>query len=116
VQISESPINIVVRFDRTMGIKLERDSNGRMIVGKGKDHSSRTRMKKALALGMTFALVAIAVSGISAVIAAGDNNMYNHQLSYGEDGYYEENNCNPYDDDDFPGDDTQNRTGVDEIL
>jgi hypothetical protein len=68
--------------------------------------------KRVLSMGLAIALVAIAATGITAVIAEGDNNMYNNQLNYGEDGYYEDNNCNPYDDADFPGLDEQNRTGV----
>ena len=92
--------------------RLERDSNGRMVLRKKGQHDGRAK-GRILAAGLAIALVAIAATGIQAAIAGGDNNMYNHQLSYGEDGYYEENNENPYDDTDFPGLDMQNRTGVD---
>ena len=93
-----------------MRARIERDSNGRMVLRKnGRDDRAKG---KVVTIGLAVALVAIAATGIGAVIAEGDNNMYNHQLNYGEDGYYEENNCNPYDDTDFPGTDTQNRTGV----
>lgn len=88
---------------------LERDSNGRITLSKERKRDGRVS-KRALTAGLAVAFIAIAVTGIQAALAAGDNNMYNH----GEDGYYEEYNCNPYDDDDFPGEDTQNRTGVDE--
>jgi hypothetical protein len=84
-----------------------------MILRKGRTNGGRTN-RRMLALGLTVALVAIAATGIQTAIAAGDNNMYNHQLNYGEDGYYEENNNNTFPDDDFPGTDTQNRTGVGE--
>ena len=92
--------------------RLERDSNGQIVLRKKRERGDE-RNRRILVVGLSIALVAIAVSGIQTAIAAGDNNMYNHQLSYGEDGYYEDNNCNPYDDTDFPGLDTQNRTGVD---
>lgn len=78
-----------------------------MILSKGRRRDGRLN-RRTLAMGLTVVLVAIAAIGVQTAIAAGDNNMHN----YGEDGYYEENNCNPYDDDDFPGIDTQNRTGV----
>jgi len=94
-----------------MGIKLERDANGRMILNKEKGSNGRVNKKKVLTVGLAIAMVAIAIGGIQAALAAGGQVQHN----YGEDGYYEDNNQNPYDDDDFPGEDTQNRTGVDEL-
>lgn len=46
--------------------------------------------------------------GVGSVQAGGDNNTYTH----GEDGNYEDNNNNPYGEDDFPGEDSQQRSGV----
>ena len=40
--------------------------------------------------------------------ASGDNNTYTN----GEDGTYEVNNNNPYDEGDFPGESDQQRSGV----
>jgi hypothetical protein len=93
-----------------MSIQVERDSNGRLSLSKERKRNGRVNAK-VLGIGLMFAVAAVAATGISAVIAGGDNNMWN----YGEDGYYEENNCNPFDDDDFPGEDEQNRTGVAEV-
>lgn len=62
-----------------------------------------------LAMGLTIAVAVIVISGIGIALAGGDQN----QLTHGEDdGYYDENNCNPYEDEPFPGEDIQNRTGV----
>ena len=41
-------------------------------------------------------------------MAGGDNNCNTN----GEDGNYEDNNNNPFDDDNFPGEDNQQRSGV----
>jgi hypothetical protein len=46
--------------------------------------------------------------GVGSVQAGGDNNTNTH----GEDDNYEDNNNNPYDDEDFPGQDSQQRSGV----
>jgi len=99
-------------LDLIMGIKLERDPNGRMILSKEKGNNGRVNRKKVLTMGLAVAIVAIAIGGIQAAVAVGDKVQHN----YGEDGYYEDNNENPWEDDDFPGEDTQNRTGVDELL
>lgn len=65
--------------------------------------------KRVLGIALTLAVAAIAISGIGVALAGGDQN----QLTHGEDdGYYDENNCNPYEDIPFPGEDVQNRTGV----
>jgi len=61
-----------------------------------------------LALGLACFVAVAAVSMVDNAAAGGDNNQYNH----GEDGYYEENNNNPFDDDTFPGESMQNRSGV----
>ena len=60
-------------------------------------------------------LVGCLVAGLAVVgvaddaSASGDNNQYTH----GEDGgNYFENNNNPYDDDYFPGQSSQNRSGI----
>jgi hypothetical protein len=91
-----------------MGIKLERGSDGRMRIGREGERSSRTG-KRMLTVGIAVAIAAIAVSGIGVALAGGDQN----QLTHGEDdGYYDDNNCNPFDDEPFPGEDVQNRTGV----
>jgi hypothetical protein len=90
-----------------MRARLESDSDGRMVLEKERRREGRLNLKM-LTVGLAAVLVAIGASGIQAAIASGDNNQFN----YGEESYYEENNCNPYDDEDFPGLDTQNRTGV----
>jgi hypothetical protein len=55
------------------------------------------------------ALVVIAFTGVGTTLAGGDKN----RLTHGEDeGYYDVNDSNTYDDSDFPGLDEQNRTGV----
>ena len=51
-------------------------------------------------------LISVLFAGNS--MAGGDNNTNTN----GEDGNYEENNQNPYYDDDFPGEDKQQRSGV----
>lgn len=61
----------------------------------------------ALFLGCLVAVTAMVAMGMS-VSASGDNNCWNH----GEDGKYEENNNNPFDDDTFPGVSDQKRGGV----
>jgi hypothetical protein len=64
---------------------------------------------KLLALGIVIVISVIAFSGLQDALAEGDKN----QLTHGEDeGYYDVNNDNPYEDDDFPGEDLQNRTGI----
>ncbi len=91
-----------------MTMSLERDSEGRMRIGGGSKHNRRANAR-VLAVGLTIAIAAIALSGIGVALAEGDKN----QLTHGEDdGYYDENNCNPYEDIPFPGEDLQNRTGV----
>jgi hypothetical protein len=97
-----------------MGIQVEKDSNGRLSLSKERKRNGRVNAK-VLGVGLMLAVAAVAATGITAVIAGGDQNMFNNQLNYGEDGYYEDNNNNPYEDDDFPGEDLQNRTGVDEV-
>ncbi len=63
---------------------------------------------KVVAIGLACVVAAMAVSAVGTVSASGDNNMWN----WGEDGYYEENNNNPFEDDDFPGYAPQNRSGI----
>jgi hypothetical protein len=92
-----------------MGITLERDSNGKMNLNKGGRRDGRMDKKRILSIGLSIALVAIVLTGISAALAEGDKVRHTHGE---DDGYYDVNNCNPYDDDDFPGVDEQNRTGV----
>ncbi|MGC9309044.1 MAG: hypothetical protein ACP5FL_09775 [Thermoplasmatota archaeon] len=56
-----------------------------------------------------FAVALLAMSfAVNTVMASGDNNQYTN----GEDGNYEENNQNPYDDETFPGEAEQPRSGV----
>ena len=91
-----------------MGIRLERGPDGLMRVG-SKVEENRRFTKRAVTMGIAVAIAAIAISGIGMALAVGDQN----QLTHGEDdGYYDENNCNPFDDEPFPGEDIQNRTGV----
>ena len=92
--------------------RLERDSNGRMVLRKRKQPNERTK-KRVLAAGFAIAIMVIAATGIQAAIAAGGQVQHNYQQNLGEDGMYEENNCNPFPDTEFPGEDEQNRTGVD---
>jgi hypothetical protein len=62
-----------------------------------------------LAIGLVCALAFAAFAGVGSVSASGDQ----CQMTHGEDeGYYDENNNNPFDDDEFPGQSSQNRTGV----
>lgn len=62
----------------------------------------------AIVLGCIVAATALAGIGDNAA-ASGDHNHH----TYGEDeGYYDENNNNPFDDDCFPGQSSQNRSGV----
>jgi hypothetical protein len=93
---------------------LERDSNGRITLSKERKRSGRVN-KRMLSMGLAIAVIAIAATGIQVALAAGGQVQHNYQQNLGEDGMYEENNCNPYEDDDFPGEDLQNRTGVDEV-
>lgn len=63
----------------------------------------------ALVMACLFAAAAV-VSIASDVSASGDKN----RLTHGEDeGYYDENNNNPFPDDTFPGQATKNRTWED---
>jgi len=62
--------------------------------------------KRAFVLLISFLLLLAVFVGSTQ--AGGDNN----QNTHGEDGNYEDNNNNPYGDDDFPGDDSQERNGV----
>lgn len=93
---------------------MERDSNGRITLSKERKRSGRVN-KRMLSMGLAIAVIAIAATGIQVALAAGGQVQHNYQQNLGEDGMYEENNCNPYEDDDFPGEDLQNRTGVDEV-
>jgi hypothetical protein len=83
-----------------------------MVLSKGGRRDGSVNRKKVLTIGVAVAIVAIAIGGIQAALAEGGKVQHNYQQNLGEDGYYEENNCNPYDDIDFPGEDEQNRTGV----
>lgn len=67
-----------------------------------------------LAFGLACFVAVAALSLVGNVSAGGDQVQHNHQTTHGEEGYYEENNNNPFDDDTFPGQPLQNRTGVDE--
>jgi len=66
-----------------------------------------TIMNKRIIVVLVGLLVLLTI-GIGSSQASGDHNHNTH----GEDGNYEENNNNPYGDDDFPGDDNQQRSGV----
>jgi len=62
---------------------------------------------KILVIGISLLMVLLLFSG--SAMAGGDNN----QNTNGEDGNYEENNNNPYDlDDEFPGENDKQRSGV----
>jgi hypothetical protein len=101
-------MNSPLALEHDMSIEVERNSNGRLSLVKEKRRSRRMN-PKILSLGLVIAIAAIALSGIQASVAEGDK----VQNTHGEDeGYYDVNNENPYDDTDFPGLDTQNRTGV----
>jgi hypothetical protein len=66
---------------------------------------------RCLAIVLGCLVAATALIGISGDAAAGGGD-HNH-LTHGEDeGYYDEKNNNPFDDDDFPGQSSQNRSGV----
>lgn len=66
-------------------------------------------MKTMLAFGLVCLVATTAFAGVGNVSAGGDQVQHTH----GEDpGYYDENNNNPFDDDTFPGEPAQNRTGV----
>lgn len=91
-----------------MRIRLERDKEGKVHLRKSTRGNSRVNAKM-LAVGLAVALVAVALTGIGTTLAVGDKN----RLTHGEDeGYYDVNNSNTFDDSDFPGLDLQNRTGV----
>lgn len=91
-----------------MNRSLERDSDGHIRVVKD-GRGDKGQKKRVLGIALAFAVAAIAISGIGVALAGGDQN----QLTHGEDdGYYDDNNCNPYEDIPFPGEDVQNRTGV----
>ncbi len=91
-----------------MNVRIERGSDGRMNLRKD-GRAGATGRKKLVAVGLAVAFLAVALTGIQTALAEGDKN----QLTHGEDeGYYDVNNWNPYEDSDFPGDDLQNRTGV----
>jgi hypothetical protein len=64
---------------------------------------------KLVALGLVIVVATIALSGLQDALAEGDKV---RETNGEDDGYYDENNYNPYEDDDFPGEDLQNRTGV----
>ena len=64
-------------------------------------------MNKRILVVLIGLLVILSVC-IGSVQAGGDNN----QNTNGEDENYEDNNNNPYGDDDFPGEDSQQRSGV----
>ncbi len=60
-------------------------------------------------MGLVCLVAATAIAGVGTVSASGDQVQHTH----GEDpGYYDEKNNNPFDDDEFPGQSSQNRTGV----
>jgi hypothetical protein len=64
---------------------------------------------KTVALGLACLLAVMAIAGVSTVSAEGDQVQHTH----GEDeGYYDVNNQNPFDDETFPGQSSQNRTGM----
>lgn len=66
-------------------------------------------MSRVLALGLVCLVAATAVMGVGTVSAGGDQVQHTH----GEDpGYYDENNNNPFEDGEFPGEPAQNRTGM----
>lgn len=65
-------------------------------------------ISRVLAFGLVCLVAATAIAGVGNVTASGDNNTWNH----GEDGMYEENNNNPFEDEDFPGEASQLRGGV----
>lgn len=66
-------------------------------------------ISRILAFGLVCLVAVTAIAGVGTVSAGGDQVQHTH----GEDpGYYDENNSNPFDDGEFPGDSTQNRTGV----
>jgi hypothetical protein len=64
-------------------------------------------MKKQIVVILLGFLVLLAV-GVGISQAGGDNNQHTH----GEESNYEENNSNPFGDDEFPGDESQQRSGV----
>ena len=66
---------------------------------------------RCLAVVLACLVAAIALMGMSDNAAAGGGD-HNH-LTHGEDeGYYDVNNNNPFDDDTFPGQSSCNRSGV----
>jgi len=62
--------------------------------------------RKIFVITMSILLVSILFTGYCN--AGGDQNTNTN----GEDGYYDEHNNNDFDDDDFPGEDSQKRDGV----
>lgn len=108
VQIGKSGISGGAQFIRLMRIRLERDKDGHVHLSKGRKDNGRVSARM-IAVGLAVALVAVALAGVGTTLAVGDKN----RLTHGEDeGYYDVNNNNPYEDVDFPGLDLQNRTGV----
>ncbi len=64
---------------------------------------------KYVAIGLACFVATMAFSATDNVSAEGDQN----QITHGEDdGYYDENNNNPFEGDEFPGEPAQNRTGM----
>lgn len=108
LQNGESAINTAHPVGGGMKPMLERGSDGKMRLSK--DGKRRGRLNaRALAMGLAVVVVAVALVGMQAAIAEGDKVRH----TYGEDdGYYDVNNNNEFTDEDFPGLDTQNRTGV----
>lgn len=87
---------------------LERGLDGRIRLRRGNERGGSVN-SRVLVAGLMVALVAVAATGIGVVLAGGDQVQHTH----GEDeGYYDVNNNNDFDDDVFPGDSTQNRTGM----
>lgn len=107
VQNSESALCEIVQFNRVMRIQLERDKDGRVHLGKGRNGNGRVD-KKLLAAGVALCFGVVVIAGAQAVLASGDNNCWN----WGEEGMYEENNNNDFPDYEFPGDADQLRGGV----
>jgi hypothetical protein len=64
---------------------------------------------KMLAIGLASLLAVMAFAASGDATASGDQVQHTHGE---DDGYYDENNNNPFDDETFPGQPAQNRTGV----
>ncbi|HDS59320.1 MAG TPA: hypothetical protein ENN54_03395 [Thermoplasmatales archaeon] len=58
---------------------------------------------------LAVALLAVSWSFSAVLAGSGDENHYTN----GEDGHYEENNNNPFPDEEFPGEEQQQRSGKD---